>query len=170
MSACSSRFCSIKSHLLFSHILETAYAFAFRWKLENQQQGWGKLCASSGTWGLQRGLKEVFPSGLWPLCCRKGNSECNMCRIWCGYKSSFIELWIFNSPKPWVRFFKWAQMSPSSYLLVEILQWETKIMVGHLWNIGGHGTLSCFFLILIHRIWIFFFVDILWSETKSFRG
>lgn len=85
MSACSSRFCSIKSHLLFSHILETAYAFAFRWKLENQQQGWGKLCASSGTWGLQRGLKEVFPSGLWPLCCRKGNSECNMCKIWCGY-------------------------------------------------------------------------------------
>lgn len=73
--------------------------------------------------------KDTFPV----LCCRKGNSAYNICRMHCGYQGSFLWMCVFTSFPQTMRelwLFKWTLSSTScwkietdSALRIEVSLW-----------------------------------------------
>ena len=79
--------------------------------------------------------------------------------------------WVFitASPKQWIRFFKWASSLQIPVWWWKWLQDALRIVVGHIWDIGGVGILSAFpYSILIHHIRIFLFEYLMkWNKHLS---
>lgn len=97
----------------------SSLCFCFQMKTgETNSRGEGS-CVPAQKLQSCRAAEGSLPRRLWLLCYRKGNSECNIWKILCGYKFSFIWLCVFNSPKQWVRFFKWAPC-----LQIPVLWWK----------------------------------------------
>lgn len=107
------------------------------------------LVRSEASRSRDRVWKDTFPV----LCCRKGNSAYNICRMHCGYLGSFLWMRVFTSFPQTVRelwLFKWT-LSPTSCWKIETDS-ALRIEVFVIWE--GMWFLSCFrlFPVLIHLI------------------